>query len=272
MTDIGAKLREARMRQHLDIAEFEERTKIRAKYLRALEDEEWALLPGHTFTKAFLRTYADMLGLDGRMLVDDFKRIHPDPAEQEYAPLPPSRRGGGGARERSGERAGRQGPSGRMLAIALLVLLIAAAIFAVHELTKGSPKAPATNTTRTTHTRTTGTRSRGTHTTTSAVVALTISATTAVHVCLVGYTKHGTRHQRLPATTSATTTQLLAAGSSTPVYHAEHEFLVSFSSGRAKLTVNGHTVSVDATSAPVAYRVTRGHAATISAAHAPHCT
>src|SRR5579863_437825 len=114
MTDIGAKLREARMRQHLDIAEFETRTKIRAKYLRALEDEEWALLPGYTFTKAFLRTYADMLGLDGRMLVDEFKRQYPDPSELELAPVLPARRETRRNRERGGERAPRQaGPSGK---------------------------------------------------------------------------------------------------------------------------------------------------------------
>ena len=113
MTDIGAMLREARMREHLDIAEFEARTKIRAKYLRALEDEEWALLPGYTFTKAFLRTYADMLGLDGRMLVDEFKRQYQDPSELDLAPVLPSRgearrcaraRTGDRARERGGDR------------------------------------------------------------------------------------------------------------------------------------------------------------------------
>jgi cytoskeletal protein RodZ len=271
MSDIGAKLREARMRQHLDIAEFEERTKIRAKYLRALEDEEWALLPGHTFTKAFLRTYADMLGLDGRMLVDEFKRIQPDPAELEYAPSP-SRHSGGGGRERQGERGGRQGPSARMLAIALLILLIAAAIFAVHELTKGNGKAPQTNTTQTTHSRTHSTHSHTQNVSTTDHVALSISATTAVRICMVGYTTHGTRHQRFPAAGSATTTQLLAAGSSTPVVHAERDFLVSFSGGSAKLTVNGHPVSVDAAAATVVYRVTRGHAAVLSATQAPRCT
>ena len=271
MTDIGAKLREARMRQHLDIAEFETRTKIRAKYLRALEDEEWALLPGHTFTKAFLRTYADMLGLDGRMLVDDFKRIHPDPAELEYAPSP-SRHSGGGGRDRLGERGGRQGPSGRMLAIALLILLIAAAIFAVHELTKGNGKTPPTGTTQTTNSRTRSSHSHTQHVSTKDQVALAISATTAVRVCMIGYTTHGTRHQRLPAANSATTTQLLAAGTSTPVYHAERDFRISFSGGSAKLTVNGHQVSVDAAAATVVYRVTRGHATALSATQAPHCT
>ena len=62
MPDIGATLREARMRQRIDISEIEAETKIRAKYLRALENEEWDLLPGPTFVKSFLRTYADALG------------------------------------------------------------------------------------------------------------------------------------------------------------------------------------------------------------------
>ena len=56
MPEIGVTLREARMRAGIDIAEVESRTKIRAKYLRALENEEWSLLPGTTFVKSFLRT------------------------------------------------------------------------------------------------------------------------------------------------------------------------------------------------------------------------
>ena len=129
------------MREHLDIAEFEARTKIRAKYLRALEDEEWSLLPGYTFTKAFLRTYADMLGLDGRTLVDEFKRQYPDPSEIELSPSPPSRRDNRRGRERPGERGSRKaGPSGRMLLIALLVVLVAAAVFVVRELDKKKGK------------------------------------------------------------------------------------------------------------------------------------
>src|SRR5579863_10703693 len=92
MAGIGATLREARERAHLDIMDFETRTKIRAKYLRALEDEEWSLLPGYTYTKGFLRTYADMLGLDGRALVDEFKRQYRDPAEIEAPPLSPAGR------------------------------------------------------------------------------------------------------------------------------------------------------------------------------------
>ena len=45
-----------------------ESTKIRAKYLRALENEEFGLLPGPTFVQTFLRTYADYLGRDAQLL------------------------------------------------------------------------------------------------------------------------------------------------------------------------------------------------------------
>ncbi len=58
MPEIGETLREARMRARIDVSEIEAQTKIRAKYLRALENEEWGLLPGPTFVKSFLRTYA----------------------------------------------------------------------------------------------------------------------------------------------------------------------------------------------------------------------
>ena len=64
MPDIGDTLRDARMRARIDVSEIEDKTKIRAKYLRALENEEWSLLPGPTFVKSFLRTYAQALGLE----------------------------------------------------------------------------------------------------------------------------------------------------------------------------------------------------------------
>jgi len=68
MLDIGAQLRETRMRRRIDMTEVEAATKIRAKYLRALENEEWDLLPGPTFVRSFLRTYAEALGLDAKLL------------------------------------------------------------------------------------------------------------------------------------------------------------------------------------------------------------
>src|SRR5207248_1502169 len=92
MTDIGSTLQEARMRARIDISEVEATTKIRAKYLRAIENEEWDMLPGPTFVKSFLRTYADYLGIDGRLLVEEYKQRHePLPDQAELQAIGPPR-------------------------------------------------------------------------------------------------------------------------------------------------------------------------------------
>jgi cytoskeleton protein RodZ len=70
--EIGNSLREARLRQQLDFPELEQATKIRSRYLRALEDEEFDVLPAETYVKGFLRSYAEYLGLDGQLYVDEY--------------------------------------------------------------------------------------------------------------------------------------------------------------------------------------------------------
>jgi hypothetical protein len=70
--EIGNSLREARLRQTLDFPEIEQATKIRGKYLRALEDEQFDVLPAQTYVKGFLRSYAEYLGLDGQLYVDEY--------------------------------------------------------------------------------------------------------------------------------------------------------------------------------------------------------
>jgi cytoskeleton protein RodZ len=70
--EIGNSLREARLRQGLELPRIEADTKIRAKYLRALEEESFELLPAETYVKGFLRAYAEYLGLDGQLYVDEF--------------------------------------------------------------------------------------------------------------------------------------------------------------------------------------------------------
>ncbi|HET6171428.1 MAG TPA: helix-turn-helix domain-containing protein [Gaiellales bacterium] len=72
MFEIGATLREARERRQLTWEQVEADTKIRAKYLRALEEEEFDSLPSGTYVRGFLRAYASYLGLDGRLFVDEY--------------------------------------------------------------------------------------------------------------------------------------------------------------------------------------------------------
>jgi cytoskeletal protein RodZ len=81
--EIGTSLRDARERQGLDLHEAEQAVKIRAKYLRALEAEDFDVLPAQTYVRGFLRAYADYLGLDGQLYVDEYtSRFVVD----EYAP------------------------------------------------------------------------------------------------------------------------------------------------------------------------------------------
>ena len=72
MFEIGNSLRDARLRQGLELADLEAQTKVRARYLKALEEEQFELLPGDSYVKGFLRTYAERLGLDGQLYVDEY--------------------------------------------------------------------------------------------------------------------------------------------------------------------------------------------------------
>jgi hypothetical protein len=92
MFEIGNSLREARLRQGFDLARVEDDTKIRAKYLQALEDERFEILPSETYVKGFLRTYAEYLGLDGQLYVDEFNSRFASAEEPLLSSSPPTRR------------------------------------------------------------------------------------------------------------------------------------------------------------------------------------
>jgi len=87
MFEIGSSLRAARMRQALELSQVERDTRIRAKYLGALEDERFDVLPGPAYTKGFLRTYAHYLGLDAQSFVDEYNTRFA-PVEELAAPAP----------------------------------------------------------------------------------------------------------------------------------------------------------------------------------------
>jgi helix-turn-helix protein len=72
MFAIGSSLKDARLRKGLDLPTAAEATKIRTRHLQALEDEQFDVLPGQTYVRGFLKTYADFLGLDGQLYVDEY--------------------------------------------------------------------------------------------------------------------------------------------------------------------------------------------------------
>ena len=115
------------MRQRLDITDVEAQTKIRAKYLRALENEDFGMLPGSTFVKSFLRTYAEFLGLDPHLLVEEYRARHDPRDESELTPFAPRPRG----RER------RPPPRAPWLGGALVIGIIQAIVYLLVGLAAG---------------------------------------------------------------------------------------------------------------------------------------
>ena len=71
MFEIGGSLREARLKRNLTPADVQKAIRIRDRYLQALEEERWELLPGDAYAKGFLRTYAEFLGLNGTLYIDE---------------------------------------------------------------------------------------------------------------------------------------------------------------------------------------------------------
>jgi cytoskeletal protein RodZ len=90
--EIGNSLREARERQGLGYPEIELATKIRAKYIRALEEEDFTSIPGDAYIRGFLRTYAEYLGLDGDVYVDEYASRFITSWRDELPPRPERRR------------------------------------------------------------------------------------------------------------------------------------------------------------------------------------
>jgi hypothetical protein len=86
MFQIGPSLREARTRRGLSAADVHKAVRIRERYLTALEEERWDMLPGDTYTKGFLRTYAEFLGLDGQLYVDEFNARVAAHEEEPFIP------------------------------------------------------------------------------------------------------------------------------------------------------------------------------------------
>lgn len=176
MPGIGDTLREARMRQGLDIADVESKTKIRAKYLRALENEEFGMLPGATFVRTFLRTYAEQLGLDPHRLLDEYRQLHEPRDEPDSAP-----RGRPAAMRDRARRGPRPRPGAGALVLMALVAVVA--LLAVLGLTGDDDEpneAARTNTTPTEPTTTERRRRRPAPTN----VTLRVTPATPTYACV----------------------------------------------------------------------------------------
>ena len=84
MADIGDKLRSAREAKGLSIEDIEKATKIQSRYLTAIEDDDFDKLPGDFYVRAFIRQYAQVVGLDGKKLLSEYQEDVPESKPDEY--------------------------------------------------------------------------------------------------------------------------------------------------------------------------------------------
>jgi cytoskeletal protein RodZ len=257
MADIGTTLREARIRARIDMSEVEARTKIRAKYLRAIENEEWDLLPGPVYVKSFLRTYGDFLGLDSRTLVDEYKRQYERPSDHDQRPI--------SSLSRERERAAR-GPRIPPWAIIGVVLIgIVAALYFVGSNNNNSPSnnptTPNAAANQPTHHRPTHKKKKQRHTTASAkpkTVTLQLVPTATVYVCVVN-----------GAGTKLIAGRVFAAGETIPTEKSS-KLLITLGNSSVQMKVNGKTVQV-AQGSPIGYSITPSAMTPLPSAQQPTC-
>ncbi len=261
MPEIGETLREARMRERIDVSEIEAQTKIRAKYLRALENEEWDLLPGPTFVKSFLRTYATALGLDGKALVEEYRLNYERPSEPPEPIVTSPRK----VRVPGPSRPSRGYMALVGIVVVVIVLLIVGLLSGGGNSGSSSDSTSAkTDTTakhRTTHKGAAGRHgTNGTAAKATTTVALALRATGTVYVCLIG--EGG---KRLIAG------QTLEAGSRTPTFRAQH-FVLTLGNNAVTLLIDGTPRMVPPSSGAIGYSITKAGRSTLTAGHLPTCT
>ncbi len=242
------------MRAKIDINEVERRTKIRAKYLRAMENEEWDLLPGEVYARSFLRTYGEVLGLDSRELLDDYKRRYDHPSDQELRPIAAP------GRDRERHARGPRGVPAWALIGVVLLAVVAALYFVGRNTNKPNPATPTTTTAGTGH----GHRSNRHSGTVRAArrphnVTLQLQATGLVYVCLVD----GSGRRLIPG-------KNFNVGQSIPT-ETRDKLLLTLGNAAVKIKVNGEPVKVSPSASSIGYMFVPGGHSLLPSARQPRC-
>jgi cytoskeleton protein RodZ len=259
MADIGSTLREARMRARIDISEIESETKIRAKYLRALENEEWDLLPGPTYVKSFLRTYADALGLDGKLLIEEYKLRHERLSDVELQPIaPPGRRD-------TRRRPRAMIPRGLVVAAVAVGLLVALYFLGRNAGDDNSASSISATTTQKTTSKSSSSSKEGSSSSKKHKkrkprhTRLTVLATGQVYVCL----KAAGQRTLVPG--------LVLTGGGRKGPYKSSRFRLALGNGEARLFINGKVRSVPAVANGVGYEITPTRVRVLKRASWPRC-
>jgi cytoskeletal protein RodZ len=262
-TRIGQALREARAARGVELSEAERVTKIRTKFLRAMEEDRWEDLPEPVYARGFLSTYAQFLGLDDAPLVEEYRRSVEGAQEPEPIPQGVVRRG---------TLSGRRAPTprgvltGGLVALVAVGLVVAVAVggsddggspeggkerkrSAARTDTEPSPTSPSGQTT----TSPSGPPAVGSE------VSLELRSTADVWVCLID-----------SAGTHLVNGETLPPDETRGPFDGKR-FEMTFGNGSVEMTVNGEPVSVPALAEPLGYRVGPEGAKRLPSSAQPDC-
>ncbi len=259
---IGSTLRQARSRRRIDLAEVEAATKIRRRYLRAIEDEEWDALPGGPYARGFVRTYAAYLGLDGERLAEESRRevgggVVEQTAREEAAATPvpraPRRARGRSAAPRLSNRAWTA-----LVSLGLIAVLVAVGLAGGRG---GNSVAPGSKAgAGRAHAARGGRGGAAPAGAVSHSVAVRLTARAEVWVCLLD-----------AAGRKLIDGRTLAAGAEEGPFRSSR-FEVAFGNGEVEMSVDGRRAEVPATASPIGFAIRAGGAPRqLSEAERPTC-
>jgi cytoskeleton protein RodZ len=259
---IGETLRKARTDRGIELSEAERATKIRAKFIDAMEEDRWEALPAPAYARGFLDIYARYLGLDQQALLDEYRETVEG---ERHEPIPGSVIKPGTLRQ---TRPVRRTSSIDLKAIAkvlagVVVLLILGLVIvgsiggsddgggdqekAGKGSRAGAATPPATTTTDTT-------------TPPAGQVSVELRATAAVWVCLVD-----------EGGSQLVDSETLGTNESRGPFSASG-FEVTFGNGSVELTVDGEPAQVPEVAEPIGYRITPAGVRELDASSQPTCT
>lgn len=262
-SQIGQTLREARTQQGIELSEVERVTKIRVKFLQAMEEDRWEELPAPVYARNFLATYAHHLGLDEEPLIEEYRRTIGVAEEPEAIPagvVQPGSRG----RRRSVNRTG-VALLGSVIAVLMVLVIVAVVSSGDGEEDRGEREAAATGE------REAGSEQRRPETATAPIatdaqpaapgseVSLELRATAEVWICLVD--ADGAR---------LVNGETLVADQARGPF-ASPEFAMTFGNGSVEMSVDGQPVRVPPLAEPLGYRVTADGARRLSPGSQPTC-
>jgi hypothetical protein len=233
---VGRTLREARNRRKLDLSEIEAAIKIRARLLRAIENEEWEALPGGSYTRSFIRTYANFLGLDGERLAEEHGRGTGAAPGERTPRIEPEQLGAGA---KSGRLRLPRWATAVLVSAVLVAILVAVGLSGgggggdhggrAHE--KG---------------RTSASAAREARKAARPGVTVSLAATAEVWVCMLD----GKGRALVDG-------EVLASGAEEGPFRSDG-FTVAFGNGEVAMTIDGKNVEIPESSSPLGYSIDSG--------------